>query len=79
MICHRVWKTIKCQGKSGKSQGILKWMITGSPASTSFSNMHLKVLGDAQDNTVDSRYLELEGTRWNTSRYPYFDISDVQN
>ena len=29
--------------------------------------------------TVDSRYLEVEGTRWNTSRYPYFDISDVQN
>ena len=29
--------------------------------------------------TVDSRYLEVVGTRWNTSRYPYFDISDVQN
>ena len=29
--------------------------------------------------TVDSRYLEVEGIRWNTSRYPYFDISDVQN
>ena len=28
-------------------------------------------------NTVDSRYLEVEGTLWNTSRYPYFDISDV--
>ena len=25
--------------------------------------------------TVDSRYLEVEGTLWNTSRYPYFDIS----
>ena len=30
-------------------------------------------------STVDSRYLELEGTLWNTSRYPYFDISDFQN
>ena len=30
-------------------------------------------------NTVDSRYLELQGTLWNTSRYPYFDISDLQN
>ena len=30
-------------------------------------------------NTVDSRYLEVEETLWNTSRYPYFDISDVQN
>ena len=29
--------------------------------------------------TVDSRYLEVEWTFWNTSRYPYFDISDVQN
>ena len=30
-------------------------------------------------NTVYSRYLELQGTLWNTSRYPYFDISDLQN
>ena len=29
--------------------------------------------------TVDSRYLEFDWTLWNTSRYPYFDISDVQN
>ena len=28
--------------------------------------------------TVDSRYLEVEGTLWNTSRYPYFDISDFK-
>ena len=27
--------------------------------------------------TVDSRYLEIEGTIINTSRYPYFDISDL--
>ena len=27
-------------------------------------------------NIVDSRYLEIEGTLKNTSRYPYFDISD---
>ena len=30
-------------------------------------------------STVDSRYLELQGTLWNTSRYPYLDISDLQN
>ena len=24
-------KTVKCQGKIGKSQGILKWMISGNP------------------------------------------------
>ena len=29
--------------------------------------------------TVDSRYLEFQGTFWNTSRYPYFDISDLLN
>ena len=29
--------------------------------------------------TVDSRYLEFQGTLWNTSRYPYLDISDLQN
>ena len=30
-------------------------------------------------NTVDSRYFEVQGTVWNSSRYPYFDISDWQN
>ena len=30
-------------------------------------------------NTVDSDYLEFLGTLWNTSRYPYLDISDLQN
>ena len=29
--------------------------------------------------TVDSRYLEIKGTLWNTSRYPFFDISDLWN
>ena len=33
----------------------------------------------SSNNTVNSRYLEVEGTRWNTSRYPYYDIPDVQN
>ena len=28
--------------------------------------------------TVDSRYLEFQGTLWNTSRYPYLDISDLR-
>ena len=30
-------------------------------------------------DTVDSRYLEFQGTLWDTSRYPYLDISDLQN
>ena len=29
--------------------------------------------------TVDFRYLEVQGTRWNTSRYPYFEISDLHS
>ena len=29
-------------------------------------------------NTVYSRYLEFQGPLWNTSRYRYFDISDLQ-
>ena len=29
--------------------------------------------------TVDSRYLEFQGTLWNASRYPYLDISELQN
>ena len=33
----------------------------------------------AKPYTVDSRYLEFQGTLWNSSRYPYFDISDLQN
>ena len=28
-------------------------------------------------NTVDSRYLEIQGTLKKTTRYPYFDISDL--
>ena len=38
-----------------------------------------KTLMKAMWYTVDSRYLEVEVTFWNTSRYPYFDISDLQN
>ena len=29
--------------------------------------------------TVDSRYLEFQGTVSNTSRYPYLDILELQN
>ena len=36
---------------------------------------HIKRMG----YTVDSRYLEVQGTLLNTSRYPYLDISDLRN
>ena len=29
--------------------------------------------------TINSSYLEFQGTLWNTSRYPYLDISELQN
>ena len=29
-------------------------------------------------STVNSRYLEFQGTHWNTSRYPYLDISELR-
>ena len=30
-------------------------------------------------HTVDSRYLEVQGTLWSTLKYPYPHISDLQN
>ena len=41
--------------------------------------VHLQVLPASFTNrtTVDSRYLEIEGTLKNSSRYPNFDISDL--
>ena len=30
-------------------------------------------------NTVNSCYFEIQGTLWNISRCPYFDISDLRN
>ena len=39
----------------------------------------LKVKSPKLFYTVDSRYLEFQGTLWNTSRYPYLNISDLQN
>ena len=28
--------------------------------------------------TVDSDYLEFQGTLWNTSRYPYLELPELQ-
>ena len=39
------------------------------------SNQSICYLPDTVQYTVDSRYLEFQGIHWNTSRYPYFDIS----
>ena len=37
-----------------------------------------KVSRRQTDDTVDSRYLEFQGTHCNTSRYPYLDISELR-
>ena len=54
-----------------------------SSFSSSFYNNNTCNNNDDDNNnnnyTVDSRYLEFQGTLRNTSRYPYFDISDLQN
>ena len=44
-----------------------------------FQRTSFKSLQQENIITVDSRYLEFQGTLLNTSRYPYFDISDLQN
>ena len=51
-----------------------------------YSCPYFALLEDGEPNkfitdrtTVDSRYLEVEGTFCNNSRYPYFDISDFLN
>ena len=67
-------------------------VIKQEPETISISSSDSEVSLDALDglldiagrlhvyfNTVDSRYLEIQGTLWNTLRYPYFDISDLRN
>ena len=58
--------------------GYIKLFIIKTNKLTSLGTSVFKTYTDLL-TTVDSRYLEVEGTRWNTSRYPYFDISGVQN
>ena len=33
---------------------------------------------DIVQTTVDSHYVEVQATLWNTSKYPYLDISYLQ-
>ena len=63
---------------SGIATPFLVWKLYQIP--------RFKILGQIRNRqhstvclkgTVDSRYLEVEGTLKNTSRYPYFDISDL--
>ena len=44
---------------------------------TTYLLFHYLFVTSNNNATVDSRYLEIEGTLLNTSRYPYFDISDL--
>ena len=54
------WQPIK---KNKKKKNILK-------------NNLLRIHKDYEADTVDSRYLEVQWTLRNISRYPYLDISD---
>ena len=57
--CQRVWKTAKCQKKIGKSQGILRWMISGNPV------IHVFIVSDSgslrymPQNSVKAVYGEI--------------------
>ena len=50
-----------------------------SPPKSDQHQTHSEKMCAPKKSTVDSRYLETQGTLWNTSRYPYFDISDLRN
>ena len=54
------------------------WVLIRSTLVLLMSTHNLCFCGEIR-NTVDSRYLKIQGTLWNTSRYLYFDISDLQN
>ena len=47
------------------------------PVLTGKSNNRKQNIVEKRKNC--SSYLEVQGTLWNTSRYPYLDISDLQN
>ena len=59
-----LWETVRYR---------LKYCLKGPLNPKQPTNLH------HFQSTIDSRYLEVEGPLRNTSRYPYFDISDVQN
>ena len=44
-----------------------------------FGIQYVNLYQQPGSSTVNSRYLEVQGTLWNTSRYQYLDISDLQN
>ena len=50
----------------------ISWLEKRNTYDESHSNHSIRI-----PSTVDSHYLEIEGTLKNSSRYPYFDISDL--
>ena len=64
-----VWSVCKWYFENMGTQ----WMVNLS------QHPSLNSLTTRDENTVNFRYLEDERTLRNTSRYPYFDISDLQN
>ena len=55
------------------------WPHVNATQSRNFRSRVMHALLSLEISSVDTRYLEFQWTPWNTSRYPYFDISDLQN
>ena len=70
------WNLQKCSKWVTIEVFYLSWVV--SDPSQSLHMYKIMVIASGLD-TVDSRYLEVQGTLWNTKRYPYIDISDLQN
>ena len=51
--------------------------VLGSTLFVILPDLSGNLLHSKSQSTVDYRYLEIEGTLKNSSRYPYFDISDL--
>ena len=64
-------------GKWWNLQNKIKVANPFSYSQNLFSRSYLPLPLDYLYITVDSRYLKFQGTVWNTSRYPYFDISEL--
>ena len=74
------WKQLKCQVFWARLVSFGQLGLISDPhIILQKSCKELNIHKWLENITVDSRYLELQGTLWNTSRYPYFVISDLRN
>ena len=63
---------------SSRTTDKVNFLLPVDTSNLKYPELNLNKTGNVFElYTVDSRYLEIEGTHLNTSRYPYFDISDL--